>query len=181
MNKKYIIELPENTYWIQWIMKGTKDGHPYMDFKDVEDLTPYTEPDTEAIEKEAYQRGLDDAWEAAKKIVGIPTAELHTMLDKAVYYDTVFRDCTASECIEKIRAYEEKKKAEQEIKVGDWVQNGGVIGVVTYIEQTKFGICYHVLGEDGYLWYLDDTITKKYKGRVPKEIAGFLKKVEADE
>ena len=181
MNKKYIIELPENTYWIQWIMKGTKDGHPYMDFKDVEDLTPYTEPDTEAIEKEAYQRGLDDAWEAAKKIVSIPTAELHTMLDKAVYYDTVFRDCTASECIEKIRAYEEKKKAEQEIKVGDWVQNGGVIGVVTYIEQTKFGICYHVLGEDGYLWYLDDTVTKKYKGRVPKEIAGFLKKVEADE
>ena len=180
MNKKYIIELPENTYWIQWIMKGTKDGHPYMDFKDVEDLTPYTEPDTEAIEKEAYQRGLDDAWEAAKKIVSIPTAELHTMLDKAVYYDTVFRDCTASECIEKIRAYEEKKKAEQEIKVGDWVQNGGVIGVVTYIEQTKFGICYHVLGEDGYLWRLDDTVTKKYKGRVPKEIAGFLKKVEAD-
>ena len=186
MNKKYIIELPENTYWIQWIMKGTKDGHPYMDFKDVEDLTPYTEPDTEAIEKEAYQRGLNDAWEAAKKnylpedhggLLGYKTRMKVFGTDNIGW---IFKNLSASEAIEKIRAYEEKKKAEQEIKVGDWVQNGGVIGVVTYIEQTKFGICYHVLGEDGYLWRLDDTVTKKYKGRVPKEIAGFLKKVEAD-
>ena len=27
---KYIIELPENTHWIQWIMEGTKDHHPYI-------------------------------------------------------------------------------------------------------------------------------------------------------
>ena len=40
---KYIIELPENTHWIQWIMEGTKDHHPYMDYKQVEDLIPYTE------------------------------------------------------------------------------------------------------------------------------------------
>ena len=43
MGKKYIIELPENTHWIQWLMEGTEDHHPYMDFKSVEDLTPYTE------------------------------------------------------------------------------------------------------------------------------------------
>ena len=186
MGKKYIIELPE-----KYILEGD-NGSKYLQIpvadsdreliiRSTMPLTPYTEPDTEAIEKEAYQRGLDDAWEAAKKIVSIPTAELHTMLDKAVYYDTVFRDCTASECIEKIRAYEEKKKAEQEIKVGDWVQNGGVVGVVTYIEQTNDGICYHVLGEDGHLWYLGDTVTKKYKGRVPEEIAGFLKKTKEPE
>jgi len=54
---KYIIELPENTHWIQWIMESTKDHHPYMDYKLVEYLTPYTEPDT----NEAYQRGYDDA------------------------------------------------------------------------------------------------------------------------
>ena len=58
--KKYIIELPENTHWIQWIMESTKDHHPYMDYKQVEDLTPYTEPDMEQVRKEA--------WEAARKI-----------------------------------------------------------------------------------------------------------------
>ena len=61
MGKKYIIELPENTHWIQWIMEGTKDHHPYMDFKQVEDLTPYTEPDLEQVRKEAYDKGWKEA------------------------------------------------------------------------------------------------------------------------
>ena len=79
--KKYIIELPENVHWIQWIMESTKDHHPYMDFKQVEDLTPYTEDSayahgyTEAeskyreirdeLEKQAYQRGYEEAYDTA--------------------------------------------------------------------------------------------------------------------
>lgn len=50
---KYVIEIPENTHWIQWIMEGTKDHHPYMDWKLVEDLTPYTESDEQSVEKNA--------------------------------------------------------------------------------------------------------------------------------
>lgn len=79
--KKYIIELPENTHWIQWIMESTKDHHPYMDYKQVEDLIPYTEDlayahgFTEAeskyreirdeLEKQAYQRGYKEAYDTA--------------------------------------------------------------------------------------------------------------------
>ena len=79
--KKYIIELPENTHGIQWIMESTKDHHPYMDYKQVEDLTPYTEDSayahgyTEAeskyreirdeLEKQAYQRGYKEAYDTA--------------------------------------------------------------------------------------------------------------------
>lgn len=59
MTKKYIVELPDSTEWIQWIMKG-KDGHPYMDFKQVEDITPYTEPDKDALDN-AYAHGYSDA------------------------------------------------------------------------------------------------------------------------
>ena len=62
MGKKYIIELPENTHWIQWIIESTKDHHPYMDFKQVEDLTPYTEPDIEQVRKEAYQKGYETGY-----------------------------------------------------------------------------------------------------------------------
>ena len=78
---KYIIELPENTHWIQWIMEGTKDHHPYMDYKQVEDLIPYTEDSayahgyTEAeskyreirdeLEKQAHQRGYEEAYDTA--------------------------------------------------------------------------------------------------------------------
>ena len=192
--RKYIIEFAEDPTEIKLMkLKNGESGLPCMEF---ETVTPYTEPDLEQVRKEAYdkgfdagrtlntgkyEKGLNDAWEAAKKNY-LP--EDHGGLGyktRMKVFDTdnigwIFKNLSASEAIEKIRAYEEKKKEEQEIKVGDWIQNGGVIGVVTYIEQTTDGICYHVLGKDGHLWYLDDTVTKKYEGRVPKEIAGFLKK-----
>ena len=206
MGKKYIIELLDDcpSEFKGIIVFGlTPNGQISAEPIPVEDLTPYTEPDMEQVRKEAYeagmnsnavrmaddkahesyQRGLNDAWEAARKIY-LP--EDHGGLGyemRMKVFDTdnigwLFKNLSASEAIEKIRAYDEKKKADQEIKVGNWVQNGGVIGVVTYIEQTDDGICYHVLGEDGHLWYLGDKVTKKYEGRAPKEIAGFLKKMK---
>jgi len=73
MGKKYIIELPENTHWVQWIMEGTEDHHPYMNFKSVEDLTPYTEPDLEQVRKEAYDNeyhdGCNACYETAKDLM----------------------------------------------------------------------------------------------------------------
>lgn len=114
MGKKYIIELPENTHWIQWIMEGTKDHHPYMDYKQVEDLTPYTEPDMEQVRKEAYdngyetakhecedcpkqaytdalkmetyQQGLNDLWEAMQKAI-----KMYCEIDNEVFL-RVFHD-----------------------------------------------------------------------------------------
>ena len=115
MEKKYIVELPENTHWIQWIMEGTKDHHPYMDFKQVEDLIPYSAPDLEQVRKEAYEKGLSDAWEAARKIAhcflwgsyqrktGRSGACAQDVLD---YY-------SAQEAIEEIRAYEQTQKEEE--------------------------------------------------------------------
>lgn len=54
---KYIIEIPDNTAWIQWVKVSDKDGHVCFDFKDPEDLTPYIEPDLEQVRKEAYEEG----------------------------------------------------------------------------------------------------------------------------
>ena len=183
--KKYIIELPENTHGIQWIMESTKDHHPYMDYKQVEDLIPYTEDSayahgyTEAeskyreirdeLEKQAYQRGyeeaydtayadaegiyesgkramyqkgLKDAWEAARKIASDNAGRNYAIFGQHFTVE-ILNTHSASECIEKIRAYEQEK--EEQIQVGDevintqtdarfivthmWVNNSGEKGV----------------------------------------------------
>ena len=136
--KKYIIELTENTHWIQWIMESTKDHHPYMDYKQVEDLTPYTGPDLEQVNAEkdkiydearargydegrarGYQEGLFDAWECARKIAineasgGLSLVEL----DKIFSCDDLAEvfGFTASEAIEKIKAYEQESITAEDV------------------------------------------------------------------
>lgn len=109
--------------------------------------------DTEALEqreKEAYRKGLDDAWEAAGKVVfsrdegGTSISDLDEIFGYCTIQQ-VFRRYTASEAIAKLKAYEEKQKADDEIKVGDEVislkVNGEVIEelppwIVTY--ETKY-------------------------------------------
>lgn len=80
---------------------------------------------------DAYQRGLDDAWEAARKI-----ADMWTRIDNDELLETfgvtakigesvigtLFNKQTANEAMLELEAYEEKQKAEDEIKVGDEVE-----------------------------------------------------------
>lgn len=102
----------------------------------------------EAID-EAYQRGLSDAWEAARKIAvsaergGFSFAELSNIFGTRKT-DVIFAENTAAKAIEKIRAYEEWKKAEKEkVKVGDEVVIAGVTGIVTRVpEGDEKRVCY---------------------------------------
>lgn len=82
----------------------------------LDNLKPYPRG-IEVKEKAEYQRGLADAWEAARKIGcddGLSLSELIDIfgIDEA---GDILKDNTAAEAIAKIRAYEEEK----EIKVGD--------------------------------------------------------------
>ena len=89
-----------------------------------------------------YQRGLDDAWEAARKIFGyeidggIPIDKIGSVFgySKDAIFCTadIFRHNNASEAIEKLKAYEEQK-ADGEIKVGDIVDWDGDKYIVSYI------------------------------------------------
>ena len=195
--KKYIIELPKNTHWIQWIMEGTKDHHPYMDYKQVEDLTLYTEPDLDAIRNEAYEKGvqdtkqhwvdaprtcayklgyengLNDAWEAARKIIHMPEGDLLNIFTEcysAVCTSVqVFLKYDASECIEKIRQYEQEH--DSEIKVGDEVDDGD-IGIVTRVFNNGF----YVMWPDGTSGFHDRKGFRK-TGRHFPEIAEVIKKM----
>ena len=99
---------------------------------------------------EAYQQGLDDAWEAARKIVldpnevGTSYPDLFAMFGNRSI-QSVFRNYTASQVIVKLKAYEDKQKADEEIKVRDEVMVYGNRGVVTYV----CGDVYTVMMYDG--------------------------------
>ena len=97
-----------------------------------------------------YQRGLDDAWEAARKIVDmwkrIDSDEILTIfgITERTDYSAIkllFDKQTAAEAIAKLKAYEEKQKADDEIKVGD--------EVMWYREKIVITCLYH---NDGFNW-----------------------------
>ena len=105
---------------------------------------PYTEPDLEQVRKEAYdkcrgdvemlahklyspkidgayQRGLNDAWDAARKISmskingGLSWEVMNDIFDTASS-SKIYKTFTASEAIEKIRQYEQEKEKQEKLK-----------------------------------------------------------------
>ena len=82
----------------------------------------------------AYQQGLEDAWEAAKKIAIMDTETTENITG----YFGLFRimeNLTPMQAIEKIKAYEEYKGKQKQdtIQIGDEIVKGNAYVVVTYI------------------------------------------------
>lgn len=112
--------------------------------------TPFT--DTEKAEKKAYERGLDEAWKVATKIIE-PADDgeysfnaLHTIFGESSIR-SILKHNTAIEAIDKIKAYEDKQDAE--IKVGDEViveHDGATKRAVIFDKQ--YGL-YIALDSDG--------------------------------
>lgn len=67
-----------------------------------------------------YQRGLEDAWEAARKIVEMADPPYWGVFNE--YKNDLFGKISAAEAIAKLKAYEEKQKADNKIEVGDEVE-----------------------------------------------------------
>ena len=84
---------------------------------------------------DAYQKGLDDAWEAAKKLF---SSMADSDIEKAFPIEwnnggfKALMDLQPQEAINRIKAYEEQK-ADEEIKVGDEVDWSGDRFIVTRI------------------------------------------------
>lgn len=159
---KYIIDLPDNCQWIQWIMLSDKDGHAYFHWKDREDL-PLLDKELE----EAYQRGLDDAWEVARKALRYTDYQRFVLFDKDNISD-ILTHFTASEVIEKVKKHEERQKVDDEIKVGDWVFNKYVGATssakVTFVDGQKV----YMLCGDGSCGFADMANLEKTKVPNPK-------------
>ena len=89
-----------------------------------------------AVDKEAYNKGLNDAWELANKISDIDStserARIFNYVVGGITVVDILRDFTPQEALAKLEAYEkEQKKARQKIMVGDIVAlEDGIKGVV---------------------------------------------------
>ena len=107
---------------------------------------------------EAYQRGLEDAWWAARKIVCDESFDWNTLLHifDSRSFEIIFRNFSASEAIAKLKAYEEKQ--DDKIEVGDEVKWHSNVVVVTRLYKdgvldwcdgiSKDGRAFHVLAEN---------------------------------
>ena len=64
----------------------------------------------EKAQEEAYQKGLSDAWEAARKIGYSLKSSIVAEIFGTPYSSQIFSGYSASEAIEKIRQYEQEKE-----------------------------------------------------------------------
>lgn len=120
-------------------------------------------------ESAAYQRGLDDAWEAARKVFGMTIQELYDAFGEDGL--CLLQKTTVAEALARIRAYEES----QEIHVGDEVTCEGFGGkaVVTFLNDED-GTILHWPG--GMSYVKKDRLTKT--GRHFPEVAALLDKMK---
>ena len=91
------------------------------------------------IKKTAYENGLHDAWEIAKKIECMDGYDSYELIEMFGTDDieAIFAKYKASEVLEKVKAYEECKKQNNIIRVGDEVRlSDDTIGVVVYSSPT---------------------------------------------
>ena len=129
--------------------------------------------------KDAYKRGANDAWEAAKKIVfperygGYSFYEAQKIFGKCSFTD-ICEDVDCLEAIEKIRQYEERNK----FQVGDEVQNSfRVRAVVTCVNGSECASQMYVVFQDGSSGERDKEGWTK-TGRHFPQIAEVLKAID---
>ena len=80
------------------------------------------------LKAEAYNKGLEDAWNITRKIYYCESdgGYSYDELDKIFGTKScqrILKSFTAFEVMEKVKAYEEKQKQDDEIKVGDEIYN----------------------------------------------------------
>ena len=124
---KYIIELNEDCKIVQQ-MCVTEHGNAYTDgcySCNLEELnSDYINEHYGELQDEAYQAGLNDAWEAAQKVVCKKTAggmSLDTLKEIFGVQSpaAIMQSNTAQQAIDKIKTYEDKHS--DRIEVGDEV------------------------------------------------------------
>jgi hypothetical protein len=148
---KYIIEIPDDVQYV--LLNGKADNKYYTAVRPIAELeelnSDYINENFGELQDEAYQRGLEDAWEAARKIALMDT---ETSENVTGYFGLfrIMENLTPMQAIAKLKAYEEKQK--YSIEVGDEVEWAGDKYVVTYLNydiETSEITDYDLLAYDG--------------------------------
>ena len=143
---KYIIEIDDDlSFDVQFLQAIGAESNGvvrilHIEFEGLEELnSDYINEHFGDLQDMAYQRGLDDAWEAARKIVCDDELDWNTLLHlfNRSNFEGIFGDFSPSETIAKLKAYEEKQKADDKIEVGDEVNWLGDCFIVTRIFQPR--------------------------------------------
>lgn len=169
----------EHTGKINEIIKRNRQIKSYVETQNnkLSQIRDYVQADVE----ESYQRGLDDAWECARKIaLNVENnGEMRDVFNVAICYD-IFIKYSAQEAIEKIDEYEKQKNA---IKIGDELEQitnsgnpTGVSCIVTNIGDDKF----NGITEDGKAVTCSSQIYRWWRktGRTFPQIEEVLKAMQ---
>lgn len=135
------------------------------------------------IDSDKYiEQGRNEAWEAVKKIYlsifdgGLSGDEMMKIFGKYTCLNDIPKKFSASEAIEKLRAYEDKKN--KEFKVGDVVKMNEHSAVITWCDgNTWNGICIQGdSNEVGMTYYSMNYCGWTKTGETIPEIVKVLKK-----
>lgn len=142
------MEIDTNSYYI------TNDGR-LLEESELDKLQKYEE---EKISySEAYNKGLNDAWELARKIDLFDGKE-RIKIFGYLTSEYIKEHYTVQEALAKLEAYE---KEQNEIKVGDVIICYDKEGVVTKVDDNYFNIIY----EDGSSDKISQIICKEKTGK----------------
>lgn len=170
----------EHTEKINEIIKRNRQIKSYVETQNnkLSQIRDYVPADVE----EAYQRGLEDAWECSRRLLfnvedgGMSTTELCEIFHRNGFY-SILKDYSVQEVMKRIEDYEKQKDA---IKVGDELEQitnsgnpTGVSCIVTYIGDDKF----NGITEDGKAVTCSSQIYRWWRktGRTFPQIAKVLK------
>ena len=206
MSKSYVFETGDETQLIVEIGVNST-GAAIITTHHASFLTPYEEPDLDAVRNEAYEKGvqdtkqhwvdaprscayklgyengLNDAWDAARKIVlsredgGLFEYEARKSVFGCGNY-MALKNYSASEAVKKIRQYGQEQ--EEQIQVGDEVVfYNGEKCVVTVVGD---GQAAEVMDKGGFLMRMDDGLRNSMKktGRHFPEIVEVFKKMNEE-
>lgn len=131
----------------------------------------------------SYQRGLNDAWRIIQKVFryvedgGMPLKELEKAFDTGDLGKIV--NLSVEEAMSKLRTYEAKKKAEEEIRVGDEVIQSFTHSEGVVVELPLEGDIVTVLEKTGHAFGTPKSNLKK-TGRHFPQVAELLDAMKED-
>lgn len=151
--------------------------------KDLQNLEEYKKKPTiprEVIEKEGYEKGLNELWETLKQVQNMSLKDYEECTGLIFKYD-LYSKITPMELVEKFKEWKEKKAAEEEIKVGDEIESSEQPekAVVLRIETDGYWGCL----QNNQFFTVNDKQKKYWKktGKHYEEVEKIFQKLKAKE